>query len=62
MCPACISPIDSFCIITSEATKRHKLIASLNAVIRLGAHHLFCVFADDRWVRCTHIRETIPVK
>ncbi|MBW2197941.1 MAG: hypothetical protein QNL11_13215 [Desulfobacterales bacterium] len=33
--------------------------ASLNAVVRLGAHHFLLFYADDRRIRCTYTREAI---
>jgi len=38
---------------------RPKILASRNAVINTGVHHLYLfVFEDSRQKRCTHTRET----
>jgi len=33
--------------------------ASLNAVIKPGAHHILHIYADDRGIRCTYTSEAI---
>jgi hypothetical protein len=61
LCPASISPIDSFSKTTQETTKHLVLLASLNTVTIPGAHLMFsfAYYAGDRNIKSTGIREAI---